>query len=362
MRRYQHGADVVGALEQYGIEEKNVVDFSSNVNLFTSSRLHQLLSSVEVSDLTHYPDVHYRRLKEKIAQRYGLHREEVLVGNGATELIHLIARHSEFQRIGMIHPTFSEYERAAEISGKKIVSLYLNEVFELGDYREEIGKLDLLFVCNPNNPDGRLKDLRGLIQVCSEAGCSVCVDETFIEFSSKEDGYSLLSLLCSYPNLMILRALTKVYSLAGLRLGYLFTSRERVLQLEELQEPWSVNGLAEKFIDVLFDRELLEKTKRFYEQETMFMYEQLSKLKGVRAYPTDVNFILFELTGNCSAGELKRELIQNYGMLIRDCSNYRALTEKYVRINIKDREKNQEILKAIQISIDTIEEKRKKKR
>lgn len=358
MVRSQHGADLVGTMQRYRTGGKELTDFSSNVNVFFSSRLETCLSNVKVGDLLRYPDIHYRYLKEKIAKRYDVDVEEVLVGNGATELIYLVARHRDFSRIGVLHPTFSEYERAAFIAGKEVISLYLKDDFELGEYEEEIKDLDLLFVCNPNNPNGKLKDLRALVEVCRKNDCTLCVDETFLEFSYREEEYSLLPLLKEYSNLIVLRALTKVYGLAGIRLGYLFTDRETVFCLEDVQEPWSIHAFADNFIDVIFDQELIDKTKRFYRQETKFMYDELSKIRGVRPHPTDVNFILFDLSGDMSAEELKRNLIEQEGILVRECSDYRGLGSDFVRVNIKDRERNLILLRAIEKTLGDIGRKR----
>lgn len=347
MREKGHGADLVAVARKYGMDKESLKDFSSNVNIFRSEKIREYLKEFDIESLFRYPDIHHTDLRQTLALRYEVNEEEVVVGNGATELIYLIARDPRFQRIGVWQPSFTEYERAIESCGKEAVPLYYNGSFDLdGRYFSALEDLDLVFICNPNNPNGRLKHIGDFANLCKALGVALCVDETFIEFSHREEEYSLLSLIRTHPNLMVLRALTKFYTLAGLRLGYLFTSRDNASSLASLQEPWTVNALASKLVSVVFDRDFISRSKEFYRAETEFVYAKLSQIEGLNVYPTDVNFILFELE-KMSAASLKEDLLVNHRLLIRDCSNYRGLGEGFVRVNIKDRSENENLISAL---------------
>ncbi|MDO4792815.1 MAG: aminotransferase class I/II-fold pyridoxal phosphate-dependent enzyme [Filifactor alocis] len=347
MREKGHGADLVGVARKYGMDKESLKDFSANVNIFRSEKIREYMEDFDIEDLFHYPDIHHTALRRIFALRYEVDEEEVVVGNGATELIYLVVRDPRFQRIGVWQPSFTEYERAINSCGKEAIPLYYDENFDLDERCfSTLEDLDLVFICNPNNPNGRLKRIEDFAKLCEDKGVALCVDETFIEFSYREEEYSLLPLIRKHPNLMVLRALTKFYSLAGLRLGYLFTSRDNASSLACLQEPWTVNALASKLAPVVFDRDFIARSKEFYRTETEFVYEKLSQIEGLKVYPTDVNFILFELE-KMSAASLKEDLLVNHRLLIRDCSNYRGLGDGFVRVNIKDRRRNEELISAL---------------
>lgn len=347
MKEKGHGADLVAVARKYGIDSGVLRDFSANVNIFHSEKIGEYMKDFDIKSLFCYPDIHYTVLREILALRYGVDEKEVVVGNGATGLIYLIARDSRFQRIGVWQPSFTEYERAIKACGKEVVALYYDENFNLDKKSfSALDDLDLVFICNPNNPNGRLNHIEDIANRCEHRGVALCVDETFIEFSHREEEYSVLPLIRTHPNLMVLRALTKFYSLAGLRLGYLFTSQKNASFLTSLQEPWTVNALASQLASVVFDKEFISRSKEFYRVETEFMYGKLSQIEDLNVYPTDVNFILFELK-KMSAASLKESLLLEHRILIRDCSNYRGLGEGFVRVNIKDRRQNEELLVAL---------------
>ncbi len=178
MKQHSHGADVLETIKKYGVEK--LMDFSSNVNIFTPAKIEQLIQEIKAEDLAKYPDIHYTQLRDKLSKKYKLASEQIIVGNGSTELIFLLARNAN--RIGIINPTFGEYQRAAEIFGKEVVHFFYDEQFQLHIDSIDLQNVDLLFVCNPNNPSGNTNSLVELIKKAEITNTLVMVDETFMDF------------------------------------------------------------------------------------------------------------------------------------------------------------------------------------
>ena len=166
------------------------------------------------------------------------------------------------------------------------------------------------------------------------------IDETFMDFVSESEDYSLISKIRYYDNLIIIRALTKFHALTNVRLGYAAGSHELIDELWKYKEPWSVNFFAQKLIDVIDDTQFYAKSKSFYSIETSRFVQKLSQLDKVKAFPSNANFILLRIDNGKKACEIKDEMIKKYGILIRDCSNFKGLDDRYIRINVKEKEKN----------------------
>lgn len=339
-----HGADLKESLIRYHLD--SLTDYSSNVNIFFSDEADSLLKEIKKEDLSIYPDIEYRDLREKLYRKYGIDSSRIIVGNGSTEIIFSIMRLDQIQKVGIINPTFSEYERAATLSGKEVVDFYYKDDFSLDFEKINFKEIDLLIICNPNNPSGTLIHLEALLDKCKENDVILFVDETFMDFTGK-DNYSLMNKLNEYENLFILKAVTKFYSLTGVRLGYGFSSFEIISNLWQIKEPWTINYLAEKMVDLIFDEIFEKKSVDFYQNEIKWYQEELSKIATIEFYDSTVNFFLIKIKNGLDSGRLKKRLIINQGILIRDCSTFKGLDGSYIRVNIKDRESNIKFLRAL---------------
>lgn len=349
---YKHGADVAQIQEQYG--NKELLDFSSNVNIFMPSQAIALLSGISENELSTYPDSMYSKLREKLATKYALSPQQVIVGNGSTEIIFLLARLPQLQRIGIINPTFGEYRRAAKLFGKEVIDFFYEPDFSIDVAKMDLDGVDALFVCNPNNPSGNINDLAPLLQKARKTGTLLIVDETFIDFTSPKQ--SLIGEL-SDEHLFIIKAVTKFYALTSVRLGYGFADRKWIEQLWAIKEPWTVNLFAQKMVDVIFDEAFEKKSTDFYIREIDWMKKSLESLGMLQVYPSNANFLLIRLPHPIRASQLKEKLIVRHGILIRDCSNYIGLDEYHIRVNIKEREKNQHFIEALREELFQWQEK-----
>lgn len=343
IEQHSHGADVYQIMEKY--QSQNIIDFSSNVNIFSPKGISTILTEINESELAKYPDINYYDLRNNIGEKYNLNKENIIVGNGSTELIFLVMKLERIKRVGIVGPTFGEYERAAKIEGKEIFMIPYEKDFSI-NLNAFTENLDIIFVCNPNNPSGNSNYLTPLLERCKKQGTLLFVDETFMDFTAKKEN-SLLTYVPEYDNLIVLKAVTKFYALTGVRLGYAFANSNIIQKLWDIKEPWTINYFAQRLFEVVFDFEFEKKSTDFYEQEIRWMKEKLDKIPGITAYPTESNFFLIKLENRITSGELKENLVKNHGILIRDCANFWGLDNLFIRVNIKERTLNEQLLKAL---------------
>lgn len=342
MNQFKHGADLRIIKEKYDVDE--ILDFSSNVNIFHLTKVDEILKNIDVSDLSLYPDIEYKELREKIGKKYKKNLDNIIVGNGSTEIIFLITKLDFIKNIGIIVPTFGEYKRACYINKKEVELFYYDKNFCINIDDIDFKNLDLIFVCNPNNPSGNTNDLSLLLEKSRENNVILFVDETFMDFTDEKN--SLLGKTSEYDNLFVLKAVTKFYSLTGIRLGYGFGNEDLISKMWEIKEPWTINYFSEKLFDAVFDVEFEIKTKKFFENEIKWFKSQLSEIKDIEYFDTESNYILIKLL-NHKSDVIKEQLIIDNKILIRDCSNYDGLDDSFIRVNIKDREKNIKLIKAL---------------
>ena len=256
------------------------------------------------------------------------------------------------KRLAILNPTFSEYERGALLNNVDVINLYLDKdkdfEIDINNIKENIDKFDSLFICNPSNPIGRVYDLSELIEVLTKHNKLLIIDETFMEFVEKEEQYSLVKYIENNSNIFIIKAVTKFFGMPGLRLGYGVSSNKKLLEnMYKIKEPWSINTFADILSNYIFKEDVyIKESKEYFVKERDFMLKNLNKIKEIKAYKTDTNFILIKLN-NKTAKELKKELFIKGNILIRDASNFRNLDENYLRLAIKTHAENVELIKQL---------------
>ena len=350
MKDLGHGANVDNMAKQFGKNENDIIDFSSNVNPHIISDLGKyVLEGLEKS--RSYPDINYTNLRNNISDYIKVDSELIIPGNGATEIIYLLMK-SIKKRLAILNPTFSEYGRGAKLNNLEVIDFHLKEEnnfsIDLDEIQKNMDKFDSLFVCNPNNPNGKVKDLNELLDFMIENDKLLIVDETFMEFVGEEEKYSLINRIEQTPNLFILKAVTKFFGMPGLRLGYGVTSNKQIINnIYEYKEPWTINSFAENLSNYLFkDKEYIKSSKDYYINERKFMLEQLRKIPKLKVYDTDTNFVLIKLEDG-EASSLKLELFEKYNILIRDASNFIGLDKSYVRVAIKSHDDNKILIESL---------------
>lgn len=350
MKDLGHGANVDNMAKKFGKNENDIIDFSSNVNPHIISDLGKyVLEGLEKS--RSYPDINYTNLRNNISDYIKVDSELIIPGNGATEIIYLLMK-SIKRRLAILNPTFSEYGRGAKLNNLEIMDFHLKEEnnfsIDLDEIQKNMDKFDSLFICNPNNPNGKVKDLNELLDLMIENDKLLIVDETFMEFVGEEEKYSLINKIEQTPNLFILKAVTKFFGMPGLRLGYGVTSNKQIINnIYEYKEPWTINSFAENLSNYLFkDKEYINGSKDYYINERKFMLEELRKISRLKVYDTDTNFVLIKLDDD-EANSLKLELFEKYNILIRDASNFIGLDKSYIRVAIKSHNDNKVLIESL---------------
>lgn len=350
MKDLGHGANVDNMAKKFGKNENDIIDFSSNVNPHIISNLGKyVLEGLEKS--RSYPDINYTNLRNNISDYIKVDSELIIPGNGATEIIYLLMK-SIKRRLAILNPTFSEYGRGAKLNNLEIIDFHLKEEnnfsIDLDEIQKNMDKFDSLFICNPNNPNGKVKDLNELLDLMIENDKLLIVDETFMEFVGEEEKYSLINKIEQTPNLFILKAVTKFFGMPGLRLGYGVTSNKQIIKnIYEYKEPWTINSFAENLSNYLFkDKEYINGSKDYYINERKFMLEELRKISRLKVYDTDTNFVLIKLDDD-EANSLKLELFEKYNILIRDASNFIGLDKSYIRVAIKSHNDNKVLIESL---------------
>ena len=347
MKDLGHGANVDIMAEAFNKNVEDIVDFSSNINTKAIPNAEQYILE-GLSKCKSYPDINYTRLRQNIGRYLNLNPEYIIPGNGATEIIYLLMKNIK-KRLAILNPTFSEYERGAKLNNLDIINFMLNKEDDfsvnLDEIKDNINSFDSLFICNPNNPNGKIKNIEELLEILVENNKLLIVDETFMEFVYDEENYSLVKYVERYTNLFIIKAVTKFFGMPGIRLGYGLTSNKELIDnIYKYKEPWTVNSFADTLSNYIFEnKKYISESKEYYLKERNYMINALRKNENIKVYDTDTNFILIRLK-NRKAEELKMQLFEESNILIRDASNFIGLDENYIRIAIKSHEENQLIL------------------
>lgn len=335
-----HGGDIYGG--------EIDLDFSANTNPFGTPK--GILDAVQAAlpQMYRYPDPYCRKLTQAISDFEGIPKEYILCGNGAAELIYAYCEAVRPKLAVELAPTFSEYALGLKRVSCKVERYYLRQEKEFAlderflPYLSE-AKPDVVFLCNPNNPTGKTivaQLLKRLVIFCGENNIRLFVDECFLDLS--DSGESLKTVLAMNPNLFILKAFTKSYGMAGIRLGYCMTSNSALLtQMSKAVQPWNVSGLAQVAgVAAMKEQAFLEKTKELVATERQWLKAELEGL-GLWVCPSSANYLLFKGPENLDI-KLKEKKIS-----IRNCDNYYGLGQGWYRIAVRLHEENMRLIQAI---------------
>ncbi|HYA78102.1 MAG TPA: threonine-phosphate decarboxylase CobD [Verrucomicrobiae bacterium] len=356
-----HGGEVLDAAAKSGFRREDILDFSSSVNPLGPSKKSLEAAIKSFQEIPAYPDSNSNELRQAIASHFKmLSKNNVVVGNGSTELMYLFAE--AFMKKGdtavIPAPTFGEYESAVRRTGEtvKFVKLDRNFNIEAGAFKKEMTGAKIVFLCNPNNPTSILipnETLTGIIERALEQDSFVFLDEDFLEFVENEKALSLIGKIKSYPNLFILRSFTKIFGLTGLRVGYGISSEEVINVLLCAKIPWNVNCLAQAAaVAALKDKEHLRITRELITREKTRLLAELAEIKSFKIYQPDANFFFIDIRkSGLTATELKNKLLQQ-GILIRDCTSFRGLDQYYIRVAVKTHVENVRLVEALKRTVE----------
>ncbi|SEE59789.1 threonine-phosphate decarboxylase [Tenacibaculum sp. MAR_2010_89] len=320
------------------IEGKIKHNFSSNV--YYKGCPKSLLDEISrnVHRIESYPSPIANELNELAAKKFLLHSNKFLFTNGATEAFYLIAQLFSAKKAAIVAPTFAEYEDACSIFKLDYQLISRTEVKDTN--------ADLLFICNPNNPTGTIFSKKELELLFKEKPrTTFVIDEAYIEFTNNLE--SVASLTTTHTNLIVVRSLTKTFTIPGLRLGYIISNTSNISALLALKMPWSVNTLAIKAGEFIFNN---YKTLQFNAsellEETSIFKKELEQVKGIKVCESNTSYFLIELL-NRSAKELKKYLIEKHQILIRDATNFNNLEGEHIRLSTQSKATNQLLIQAL---------------
>ena len=352
-----HGSDLERVEAVYGIKKEEIINFAANVNPLGIPSLVKETLANNLDIITTYPDRNYTNLRESIAQYCHIDASHIVVGNGSTELISMMAQCIHPQKALIIGPTYSEYAREIGLIDAGIDYFELKEEdnfqINLTSLKETLlNNYDLLVICNPNNPTSSAistENMGHIFSFCKEHGTFVMVDETYVEFAPDINSITCVGLASSYDNFICLRGVSKFYAAPGLRLGYAITSNQDLLDtIHTKQNPWTVSSLAEiAGINMFKDDSFNQKTKRLMHREQERLYKIFNDSGKFKPYKPFANFILLKILDETQTSASIFEACIKQGCMIRDCSSFPFLKDRYIRFCFMNEADNDKLVKLL---------------
>jgi threonine-phosphate decarboxylase len=350
--RPRHGGDLILAQTNFG--RGQLIDFSANMNPLGPPPVAWQALLDHLAGIVHYPDPYARELKTALAAHLGVDPANLALGNGSIELIYLLPRVFSFASAMLPAPGFSEYDYAVRLTPSQCRYVYLqppNYTWNLPALQEEVSQGGLIFLCNPNNPTGTLlsrSDLEALLAVLPQSALLV-MDEAFIDFVADHQDLTLVLRAIADPRLLVLGSLTKFFALPGLRLGYLAGTPERISRLTAFLPPWNINSLAQAAgVAALKDQKFIQESRDYIFKVRQQLFEALRVIPGLNPLPPTANFIFCRLGLDLPDAPRLVELMGRQGFLLRDCSNYRGLDDRCLRLAVRRRKDNLALVAALQ--------------
>lgn len=357
-KEHFHGSDLEKIEKVYGIKKEDIISFSANVNpLGVSFRLKETLTE-HLDAITSYPDREYTSLRRCIADYVNTDPDNIVVGNGSTELISLFIQIAHPKKALIVGPTYSEYEREVSLGGGR--SHYFS-LTESGEFELDIPALteelshdvDLLILCNPNNPTSSIikrTQMREILDYCKRKSITVLVDETYVEFAEDSESVTAVPLTEYYNNIIILRGISKFFAAPGLRLGYAICgNRDLLKEINQKKNPWTINSLAAIAGEIMFtDEDYIQKTRALISGERKRVCDILRTNKNYKVFEAHANFVLVKILKDDLTSEDIFDTAIRKGLMIRDCSTFPFLNNKYFRLCFMNPEDNDALLKVLE--------------
>ncbi|MDO5292993.1 MAG: histidinol-phosphate transaminase [bacterium] len=349
--QYTHGGEVY--------DKQVTLDYSINVNPFGMPDAVKEAITANMEQYVKYPDSACLTLRKEISKansKAKITSDMVLCGNGAADIIYRLCLAVKPKKAMVLAPTFSEYEQALHMVGSEVFYYELKE--ETGylveqDILEEIEnkRCSMVFLCNPNNPIGNLipaEMMRRIIEKCKQLGVLVVIDECFMEFTMYEETHSMVSNLTKYENVIIIKAFTKTYAMAGLRLGYaLCADFDLLSRMRQSGPPWAVSSVAQVAgIAALKQHEYVEAARDYIKEEREYLTSMLRKI-GCEVYHSETNYLVFKDPSHTTNPISLYERMLVRKILIRQCGNYHGLGNQYYRITVGRHNDNVTLIDAL---------------
>ncbi|MBU3569778.1 threonine-phosphate decarboxylase [Priestia aryabhattai] len=354
-----HGANPDVFLKAIGAENlSHIKDFSVNTNpLGAPPVLHEKWNEFKDAAFS-YPDPQVTELKNKLAAHHRVSTAQVLPTNGAAEAFFLIASLFSKEKAGIVQPTFVEYEQASKAYGCEVTYVPLAEEngwsWDIELIMSILPDIKVLWICHPNNPTGVMyshEEWMKVVKAAAHHGTYLMIDEAFIDFVEHQPSFD--SLILDYEHIIVVRSMTKMFNIAGLRLGYILANKKIISEMSKKQPPWSVNGLSQQVGMMCVDEQnFVKNTVHYIKQERKRILSQLKEW-GLLVSPSQTNYYLCSVPSSIKTREWLVYLA-SYGVVARHTENFPFLNGRYIRLAVKTKEENDYLLNVIKQGLDEI--------
>tara|TARA_Y100000766_G_scaffold63939_1_gene53267 strand:- start:1167 stop:2291 length:1125 start_codon:yes stop_codon:yes gene_type:complete len=353
---FNHGGNVYAEAKKLNLLPSEIIDSSASLVPFEPPQIliDSLRREIKNFGFRYYPERDLINLKEIISEFHEINPECILPGNGASELITWAGYEaSQFGVSCIPSPGFVDYERSLNCWNSNFIYSKLpkkwSDIFPQSFPLNPIG--DVLWITNPHNPSGQLWTKDSLELLLKKYKLVIC-DEAFLAITPNGEKESLIPLTKKHNNLLVLRSLTKLFNVPGLRLGYAIGSPKRLKEWDTKRDPWPLNSFAikaglELLSNKTFYEQWVKKIHNWINTERKWVYDELSKVNNLKIHSSSTNFFLIESTTSLSSNI---SYLNTKGILIRECSSFRFLDDKWARISLQSRKNNKVLCKEIQNS------------
>ena len=342
-----HGGNIYDIAHRLGCMPSEIIDMSSNVNpLGPPPGLVNFLKQ-KINVITALPQVDANLLVLSFADRYGVDPATVLAGNGSTQFIYSIPLALGIKRALILGPTYADYADACSMHNIYFEYFIARESqgfkADINLIKKGVKGFDTVFICNPNNPTGTLytgAEIESLCRALPDT-CFV-IDESYLPFVTAGDHDSMMGR--GLPNVIILNSMSKIFRISGLRIGFIIASKSVIETLTHYSLPWSVNALAQAGVRYLMEHKaevnaFIDQTQKLIENEKNRFAEKLENATGLKLFASTASFMLAKLVNRHTADTICQALLHEK-ILIRNCSNFKGLSNRFIRISLKDSETN----------------------
>lgn len=333
MKTFEHGGQIEKFAFDLGCSVSEIIDLSSNINFVKP----QININFNTLDISSYPT--YDKLYEKIASNYGVQTSQIELFNGGSSAIFTLFRHLALETCTIYSPAYLEYKKASLNFGYE-----LNTINRFENINKNVKENSLVIFVNPSTPDGKYYELEELMQTWIEKSCTILIDESFLDFCDKP---SAIKYLETYDKLYILKSMTKFYSSAGIRVGTIVSTKENIEKLKRFEPMWKLSQFDSNYLQAALDDKLFKNISKAINIKNKIELENILKNSTLveEIFESSANYLLIKLK-NLSAKEFQ-ELLKPYKIMVRDCSNFDYLNEKFVRIAVKSSSANEILQKAL---------------
>ena len=333
MKTFEHGGQIEKFALELGCDVSEIIDLSSNINFIKP----QINIDFNTLDISSYPT--YDKLYEKIASNYGVQSDEIELFNGGSSAIFTLFKHLNLESCNIYSPAYLEYKKASLNFGYK-----LNLINRFENIDAEIKKNSLVIFVNPSTPDGKYYELEELMKKWIENSCTILIDESFLDFCDKP---SAIEYLKTYDKLYILKSMTKFYSSAGIRVGTIVSIKENIEKLKEFEPMWKLSQFDSSYLQEALEDKVFKSVSIKINEKNRLELESILKSSSLveEISTSSANYMLVKLK-DIKAKEFQ-ERLKPYKIMVRDCSNFDYLDDRFIRVAVKSSSANDSLKRAL---------------